>query len=502
MNRSIKKYTQMLLLGTLLGACGAPPEPQKALEPAAEQDFDRVRAAVSSASSETLSQDLRTDTARVFPADRLPINGDADFIDNQDSNLLVQQNNSEVFVTYMSTSALLNSTLAYFTYPDGSPPTTAPTLTQSNVVFASSQNLTAGTRVSLGVFNAGIRVGLVLLPGAGTSNPPSLAGTKYYSVNSLNAGGSSYFTAKYHKAEQRRVIGIEDSAAGSSSYDLNDLIISVSSTPKEKPRRMTICSYTFNDTRSTGWRYRTWVPSDCTAGLPPQGSVAIGSAYNDAGDSRQMADCQIGYGGHYLLPEGTGFDFAGNPYPSGPTYRTVSCAYLIPNETSDIRVCSYTWTQNGTGNRTRTWQASDCTGGLPEAGSWAVGQGMNGNGTGGQVDCAHTYGLHHNNVFVNGSTSGTVKCLYMKPTVNNDNLTLCVRDWQNESGTGWRTHYWQDANCNNGKPKPGARAVGQAANGNATQGDMRCTPEYAAHYNHPSINGSSGAAVYCLFMNP
>jgi hypothetical protein len=497
----MKKQAQALLLGALLGACGAPIEPEKALEPTAEQPFGRVRAAVSAATPETLSLDLRNDTARVFPADRLPINGDVDFIDNQDNNLLVQQNNSEVFVTYMSTSAQYNSTLAYFTYPDGSPPTTAPTLTQSNVVFASSQNLAAGTRVSLGVFNAGTRVGLVLLPGAGASNPPNLSGTKYYSVNSLNGGGA-YFTAKYHKAEQRRVIGIEDSPVGSSSYDLNDLIISVSSSPKEKPRRMTICSYSFNDSLSTGWRYRTWVPSDCTAGLPPSGSIAIGSPQNDAGDSRQMADCQLTYGGHYLLPEGSGLDYIGNAYPSGPTYRTVSCAYVLPNETSDIRTCSYSWPQNGTGNRTRTWQASDCPQGLPEAGSWAVGQGLNGNGTGGQVDCALTSGLHHNHSTVNGSTSATVKCLYMKPTVNNDNLTICAYRWLNESTTGWRTRYWQDADCSNGKPKPGARAVGQAANGNATQGDMRCTPEYGAHYNHPVINGPTTGAVYCLFMNP
>ncbi len=501
MNHGLRGVSSAVLLGVVLVACGAATEEDASSVPASSAVFGRSRAAVTSATPETLSLDLLGDTARVFPADRLPLNGDADFIDNQDPNLLVQQNNTEVFVTYMSTHADLNSTLAYFTYPDGSPPTMAPTLTQAHVIFASSQGLTAGTRASLGVFNAGTRIGLVLLPGAGTSNPPSLSGSRYYSLASLNADGT-HFTSKYHKAEQRRIIGIEDLPIPSSTYDLNDLIISISSTPKEKPRKMTICRYSFPNL-STGWQFHDWQAADCSAGLPSADAIALDSPLTYNGDPRQQASCTIQTGGHYY--PGAGYTYAGSYYAPGTTWGTVACAFLLPNETTDIRTCSYAWPTVGTGWRTRNWLASDCPQGLPEQGSWAIGGGQNNAGTSGQVVCNPTSGHHYNHPYVDGANGAVVKCMYVKPTSNNDNITICQYGWPHTPEnfvTGWRSHVWVASDCSNGLPKPGAKSIVQAQNGNGTRGIGQCTDSTGAHYNHPYVSGATSGAVTCLYVNP
>ncbi|HYO69929.1 MAG TPA: hypothetical protein VEU33_28020 [Archangium sp.] len=506
MYREMKRHAQALLLGTLLSACGATSEQGSVSTPEAPDIFGRVRAPVTSASSESLSTDLLGDIGRVFGTEnRLPVTGDVDFIDNQDPNLLVQQNNSEVFVTYVKTIAELNSTLAYFTYPDGSPPTTPPTLTQANVVFAQSQGLTAGTRVSLGVFNAGTRIGLVLLPGAGTSNPPSLAGTRYYSVNSLN-GGSSYFISKYHKAEQRRIIGIEDRPAGSGYYDLNDLLVSVSSTPREKPRNVTVCSHTFPNLSLGGWQHRDWVPSDCSAGLPPSNAIALGSGTTSNGIPRQQVHCTPQRGSHYYLS--SGLTHGGTSYGPHAAYGTVTCAYVIPEEMADIRTCSYFWPAAASGIRVRGWQASDCPQGLPDTSFTGIGHPQNDAGSGGHANCSiQSEGHHYNHPFVDGATSGRVSCLYVKPSRNTDNLTICSKAWD-DVVTGWRTHTWTAADCSNGLPKPGAVAIAQTQNGNGTRGIGQCgTPSatqaaYGGQYNHPEVVGGTSGKVMCLYVSP
>ncbi len=224
-----KLVASVVIAGVVGVGCGGEMEPAVG---GAQEVLARVEQGVTSVTPEPLSSNLLGDTSRVFPEGRAPVSGDADFRDDSDPNVRVLQDNTEVFVTFISSASLKNNTLVYFTYLDGQPPTSAPALTQSNVVFAAAKNLSSGARVSLGRFNRGTRVGFALIPDGGVSGTANLSGTKYWSVASLNAG-NTYFVAKHHKAELRRVIGAEDTALSSSDRDYNDTLFTVRTSPPE-----------------------------------------------------------------------------------------------------------------------------------------------------------------------------------------------------------------------------------------------------------------------------
>lgn len=75
--------------------------------------------------------------------------------------------------------------------------------------------------------------------------------------------------------------------------------------------------------------------------------------------------------------------------------------------------CQHTFGRNASGWRKRRWRRSDCSNGLPPAGAVAIGQGQNGSGSGGQVQCTPNSGRHFNNPSIHGQTTGTVICLYI-----------------------------------------------------------------------------------------
>jgi hypothetical protein len=82
--------------------------------------------------------------------------------------------------------------------------------------------------------------------------------------------------------------------------------------------RLTVCRYAFAGNGS-GWRSHSWLPSDCSNGLPPIGSYGVGNGINGNGMG-QMADCNYGNaltGGHY-----------NNPYIAGVTTSVLTgCVY-------------------------------------------------------------------------------------------------------------------------------------------------------------------------------
>lgn len=63
------------------------------------------------------------------------------------------------------------------------------------------------------------------------------------------------------------------------------------------PPKVTRCSYAFSD-YAAGWRSHTWVPSDCSHGLPTADAWSVGQAQNGSG-GRQMASCGARAGSHY-----------------------------------------------------------------------------------------------------------------------------------------------------------------------------------------------------------
>ncbi len=252
-----------------------------------QESLGEAQAAVTSASPESLSADLTGDVARVYPEGQAVRYADADFLDLRNADLRVQKDNSEVFVTLVSTSSGNDNAIAYFTYSNGSPPTTPPTLSSSNIVFPSTKGVAPGTRVSLGVINTGLRVGLVVLINGGNPTSPNLSAPKYYSVPSLNPDGA-HFVSKYHKAEMRRVVGVEDMALASADKDYNDVVVSVRSIPVEV-QPDTYVVYNPDLDGALDGNTRTQGRQDCDFAA---GEVTTGFQYRDL-PSRDWADAAI-----------------------------------------------------------------------------------------------------------------------------------------------------------------------------------------------------------------
>lgn len=254
---------------------------------------------------------------------------------------------------------------------------------------------------------------------------------------------------------------------------------------------LTICQHTFAD-NNTGWRYRRWRESDCSAGLPPSHWVALGEARTSAGAPGQ-AQCSVGgvpIGGHYTHPQHV-----------GATAGLITCTYVAPTH-PDATLCTYHFASVGSDWRTRVWQASDCSNGLPAADWVAIGSAASGYGADAMTGC-HWSGVSTGGHYINpshiGSTNGLLRCLYVRPTAAG--LTRC-RHFSSTNATGWRTRTWQPGDCSNGLPAAGAAYHGEARNGTGTGDISECGFGSGMHYNNPSHGGSSSGEVTCLYQQP
>jgi hypothetical protein len=226
--------------------------------------------------------------------------------------------------------------------------------------------------------------------------------------------------------------------------------------------------------------------------MPVSGAALVGQAENGTGTSGQSS-CALNAGSHYNHPT---FD--------GATSSVVRCLFVPPASSSfqpapAMTVCSYTFTDAATGWRARTWQASDCSHGLPPAGAWSTGQAENGTGTEGMPSCAVTSGSHYNHPTWHGATSGTVRCAFVSSSqVQSPEATLCQYTWT-DSATGWRTRTWSASDCSHGLPSANAVAIGSAVNGSGSGSMASCAPTTGSHYNHPTQAGATSGTVRCLY---
>jgi hypothetical protein len=258
---------------------------------------------------------------------------------------------------------------------------------------------------------------------------------------------------------------------------------------------MTVCSVNFAQF-ATGGRWKQWQPWNCSNGVPLQGAVPVGQGTNWAGTQGQVW-CDLGQ-------SGAGGQQYNDPTWDGATTGTVTCLYIPPasslfQPSPAMTTCSYTFTDNATGWRYHNWTMEDCSNGLPPSGAYAIGQGQNGTNTEGQVMCFPDHGQHYNHPAVNGATTGTVICTYVSPTqVETPEVTLCSYTFS-DYATGWRYHNWTTQDCSHRLPGSNWMSVGQAQNGNGTNGQVGCYPDHGQHYNQPDKNGATSGTVTCLF---
>jgi len=259
---------------------------------------------------------------------------------------------------------------------------------------------------------------------------------------------------------------------------------------------VTVCEYNWFE-EASGWRNHDWSDEDCSNGTPGPTFKAIGQATNLKGVA-SMADCYASSAGHYNHPTYNGTD----------TGR-IRCLYfdpaLVSTSTAELTLCSYFWPANTTGWRWRTWTSGDCSNGVPHSQAVAVGSGINGAGTSGQVDCYPTEGGHYNYSGWPGATNGRVTCLYLNPAAvpnsTKPEMTFCTVKWTGFA-SGERDHVWESSDCSNGVPLAGHVAIGQSINGNGTVGQSQCTTKGVTHFNDPLQVGATNGEAKCLFSMP
>ncbi|WP_162618756.1 LruC domain-containing protein [Pedobacter yulinensis] len=166
------------------------------------------------------------------------------------SNIVVTQNNTEVFVTFVSEGADYKNTLGWYSYPTNNPPTQASGSTLQNAIdevtmvfpnasaYGSGGGLKAGNKVSLGKFSAGTTIAFVLIQNAWSSNGIQTGNTKFYTDSRFNPESTAalrkHSVMLYDSQHELFVFGFEDinrSATAGSDNDFNDLVVYATANP-------------------------------------------------------------------------------------------------------------------------------------------------------------------------------------------------------------------------------------------------------------------------------
>ncbi|NMO14954.1 DUF4114 domain-containing protein [Pyxidicoccus fallax] len=231
--------TRVLASLCLLTAAGCE---QQAETPQETGALGRHRGAVSVDTPEVLPAAFLQDIANALPEDQSVPLHHPDFVaPTFDPNVLVTAT-SEVWVTFISEGATFLNTLGYFTYPDGSPPTSTAAI-EKHVIFenasawGSGGGLQTGDRMYLGQFPAGTRIGFFLVSNGWNWTEVDFSRPTYYTLDALNpesnASKRRHIVSLFHLGEQRRVLSFEDSDRmhEQTNDDFNDIIFTLSSTP-------------------------------------------------------------------------------------------------------------------------------------------------------------------------------------------------------------------------------------------------------------------------------
>lgn len=153
---------------------------------------------------------------------------------------------SEIFITYVSEGANYQNAMGYYTYPTGKKPISLSQISDIKYIFPNASGLgsrgglISGDRVSLGNFNPGTSIGLVLLSNAWDASAKNVNPNKYesfFSDKNLNPENDNNLNLKQHSVfldyekEDLVVVGFEDTnrETGRSDNDFNDIVVYFSS---------------------------------------------------------------------------------------------------------------------------------------------------------------------------------------------------------------------------------------------------------------------------------
>jgi hypothetical protein len=176
--------------------------------------------------------------------------------------------------------------------------------------------------------------------------------------------------------------------------------------PAEALPEIRYCSFKYNTPYSASTVSRPWQFGDCNVPRMDDayGGYPFGMGLNSVNTSGQH-NCSSTAGNHY-----------NHASVDGTATSEVRCLYVKPSpSTSNITLCRSAFSSNATGSRRYTWQARDCSNGLPKPGAWSLADFGNGNGTRGMLRCDESGAEHTNHPDINGSTTARFSCLYVNP---------------------------------------------------------------------------------------
>lgn len=150
---------------------------------------------------------------------------------------------ANVWITFVAEGAGNLNSLAYYTYPTGTPPTTAADIKTATLIFPNASGLGSGggllpgAKVNLGTFSAGTSIGFILLSNAWTGSGVNVDATKFYSTDALNpetvASLQKHTVVLYDNTDNLTLISFEDlnRQTGGSDNDFNDVVFYATSNP-------------------------------------------------------------------------------------------------------------------------------------------------------------------------------------------------------------------------------------------------------------------------------
>lgn len=170
------------------------------------------------------------------------------FLANSATQTLNLVKTGEVFVTFVSEGAGLTNSIAYYSYPTNNPPTNASQISNVKYIFPNASSIGAGgtmisgDRVSLGTFNAGTSVGILLLSNGWDSATKTVKNnvSKFYSNKEYNPESTDalkkHIVLLNFAQEDIFVIGIEDLNRETETFcdhDFNDVVLYADCFPKD-----------------------------------------------------------------------------------------------------------------------------------------------------------------------------------------------------------------------------------------------------------------------------
>ncbi|MVN89725.1 LruC domain-containing protein [Mucilaginibacter aquatilis] len=149
---------------------------------------------------------------------------------------------SDVWITFVSEGAGYLNTLAYYTYPTNTPPTSVDDLDNATLIFpnasanGSGGALKPGDKVKIGRFNAGTSIGFVLIQNAWNGSGVLTGNAKFYSDYRLNPESTvakkKHVVTLWDDVHKLFLMGFEDiNRDNGSDQDFNDLVVYATSNP-------------------------------------------------------------------------------------------------------------------------------------------------------------------------------------------------------------------------------------------------------------------------------